>query len=53
MPVTNITTCVFGGPDLKTLYVTTAREAGERLSGSLFVIETSVAGQEERSFHLA
>jgi sugar lactone lactonase YvrE len=51
MPVSNITTCVFGGPDLKTLYVTTAR-GPERLSGSLFTIETDVKGQEENRVRL-
>jgi sugar lactone lactonase YvrE len=56
MPVTNITTCTFGGRDRKTLYVTTARldaPAGERLAGSLFAITTEVAGQPENQFRLA
>lgn len=55
MPVKNITTCTFGGMDLKTLFVTTARaEAppGDRLAGSLFAIETDVAGQAENRFRL-
>jgi sugar lactone lactonase YvrE len=53
MPVKNITTCTFGGTDLKTLYITTARaEAppGDRLAGSLYTIETDVAGQPENKF---
>jgi sugar lactone lactonase YvrE len=53
MPVNNITTCTFGGADLKTLYVTTARaEAppGDRLAGGLYAIETDVAGQPENQF---
>jgi sugar lactone lactonase YvrE len=53
MPVTNITTCTFGGPDLTTLYITTAANgagAGERLAGSLFAIETDVKGQRENRF---
>jgi sugar lactone lactonase YvrE len=56
MPVKNITTCTFGGKDLKTLYVTTAKaEAppGDRLAGSLFAIETNVAGQPENRFRVA
>jgi sugar lactone lactonase YvrE len=56
MPVENITTCTFGGPDLKTLYITTARNeapASDRLAGSLFAISTSVAGQPENTFRLA
>lgn len=53
MPVQNITTCVFGGPALTTLFVTTARaEAppGDRLAGSLFSIQTEVPGQPENRF---
>jgi sugar lactone lactonase YvrE len=53
MPVKNVTTCTFGGTNLKTLYVTTARvesPASDRLAGSLFAIETSVAGQPENRF---
>jgi sugar lactone lactonase YvrE len=53
MPVQNITTCTFGGPDLKTLYITTARSeapAGDRLAGGLYAIPTQVAGQPENEF---
>jgi sugar lactone lactonase YvrE len=53
MPVKNITTCTFGGPDRKILYVTTARiEAPpeDRLAGGLYAIETGVAGQPENQF---
>lgn len=53
MPVKNITTCTFGGPNRKTLYVTTARieaPAGDRLAGSLYAIATDVAGQPECRF---
>jgi sugar lactone lactonase YvrE len=53
MPVQNITTCTFGGPDLKTLYATTAKieaPSGDRLAGSLFAIPTNVAGQPENQF---
>jgi sugar lactone lactonase YvrE len=55
MPVRNITTCTFGDPDLKTLYVTTARNeapAGDRLAGGLFAIQTEVAGQPENIFRI-
>jgi len=55
MPVKNITTCTFGGPHLKTLYVTTARAeapAGDRLAGSLFAIKCDVAGQPENRFRI-
>jgi sugar lactone lactonase YvrE len=53
MPVQNITTCTFGGPELKTLYVTTAKiesPAGDRLAGGLFALETEVAGLPENRF---
>jgi sugar lactone lactonase YvrE len=53
MPVSNITTCTFGGPDLTTLYVTTAAMGtmpAERLAGGLFAIETDVKGQPENRF---
>jgi sugar lactone lactonase YvrE len=56
MPVRNITTCTFGGPELKTLYVTTAKiEAppGDRLAGGLYAIATNVSGQPENHFRAA
>jgi sugar lactone lactonase YvrE len=55
MPVKNITTCCFGGADLKTLFVTTASAhapLGDRLAGSLFAIRTEVKGQAENRFGL-
>ena len=55
LPVTNVTTCTFGGPELKTVYVTTANAGApesERLAGSLFAIESSVAGLPEHRFAL-
>ncbi|HET7893230.1 MAG TPA: SMP-30/gluconolactonase/LRE family protein [Candidatus Sulfotelmatobacter sp.] len=53
MPVQNITTCTFGGPDLKTLYVTTAKiesPPGDRMAGGLYAIQTDIAGQSENQF---
>jgi len=47
MPVRNITTCAFGGGDLKTLYITTAAmmtSESDRLAGSLFAWEADAAG---------
>jgi sugar lactone lactonase YvrE len=55
MPVRNITTCTFGGADLKTLYVTTAgieASPGDRFSGGLFAIRTRIAGQLENAFRI-
>jgi sugar lactone lactonase YvrE len=55
MPVQNVTTCTFGGPDLQTLFVTSASAlapSGDRLAGSLFSIPTDIKGQPENRFHL-
>ena len=50
IPTLNITTCVFGGPDLRTLFVTSARndaDPGDRLAGSLWAVDTAVPGLPE------
>ena len=55
MPVQNVTTCTFGGTDLKTLFVTSASAlapSGDRLAGSLFSLQTDVKGQPENGFRL-
>jgi sugar lactone lactonase YvrE len=51
VPVEKVTSCAFGGPDLKTLYVTSAREnldaaalAAQPLAGNLFAFEPGVTG---------
>ncbi|WP_295991880.1 SMP-30/gluconolactonase/LRE family protein [Rugamonas sp.] len=51
MPVKQPTSCVFGGPDLKTLYITSAHQgmdAGQRaddpLAGALFSVRLEVGG---------
>lgn len=56
MPVSNITTCEFGGDDLRQLYVTTAAMMTpkfERLAGSLFSIEAPAPGLEPLRAKLA
>lgn len=54
MPVTNVTTCTFGGADLKTLYITTAGAGpAERLAGSLYAMRVAVAGMPENRFGAA
>ncbi len=56
MPVSNITHCAFGGPDLKTLYVTSASigaPVGERLAGGLFAIATDVPGMPTGRFRIS
>jgi sugar lactone lactonase YvrE len=55
MPVQNITTCTFGGPDLRTLYITTASiegRRGDRLAGSLFALDVDVPGLPENVVRL-
>jgi sugar lactone lactonase YvrE len=50
LPTRNITTCTFGGPDLSTLFITSAANdttVGDRLAGSLWMLETDVAGLPE------
>ncbi len=48
VPAHQVTKCAFGGPDLKTLYITTAAHrrplADEPLAGCLFKMQTDVAG---------
>jgi sugar lactone lactonase YvrE len=51
VPAPNVTSCAFGGKDMKTLLITTARADMDSkqlrqfpLSGSLFYIDTDVAG---------
>lgn len=39
MPVSNITSCCIGGPDKNYLYITTAKEDSEALSGGLFKVK--------------
>jgi len=51
LPVPNVTSCGFGGPDLSTLYVTTStREATDAQpdAGALFAVETAARGQDPR-----
>jgi sugar lactone lactonase YvrE len=50
-PVSQVSSCAFGGPDLRTLYCTSAREglgesdlAAQPLAGGLFAFEPGVAG---------
>lgn len=57
IPAPNVTSCAFGGPNLTTLYITTARLGLSKeqlaeypLSGSLFVTETNVKGMPANIF---
>jgi sugar lactone lactonase YvrE len=57
LPVSRATSCIFGGDDYETLYITTAREtlraeelAEEPLAGSLLAIRPGVRGIPETPF---
>jgi sugar lactone lactonase YvrE len=55
MPVSNITNCAFGGPDSRTLYVTSASlmaPGGERFAGALFAIALDVQGMATWPFRV-
>jgi sugar lactone lactonase YvrE len=49
LPAANVTCCTFGGPDLRTLYITTAGGPGES-AGALFAGQAMVAGQPTSPF---
>ncbi len=56
MPTSNVTTCTFGGKDLRTLYVTSASMVsppGERLAGSLFALHVETPGLPENKVKVA
>jgi len=56
MPVSNVTHCAFGGPNLSTLYVTSASigaPPSEKTAGDLFAIETSVRGMPIGRFRIS
>lgn len=60
LPVPNVTSCAFGGKDMKTLLITTARADLNNeqlrqfpLSGSLFYINSDVEGAEINNFMLS
>jgi len=57
LPVSRPTSCAFGGPDLRTLYVTTGRQgmtpeelASQPLAGALFAVDVDVQGRPEGLF---
>ncbi len=46
VPARNTSSCCFGGPGLRTLYITTAQEPGVNdMGGALFCCDAGVAGQ--------
>ena len=59
VPVSQVTCPAFGGPDLKTLFITTANKnmsadqlAAEKIAGGLFAIDVDVAGLAETPIQL-
>ncbi len=55
MPVRNITNCVFGGKDMRTLFVTTAALGNgieDPRAGGVFALDVGVAGLAENLFRL-
>ena len=55
--MSRVTACTFGGPDLKTLFVTSAyfrlskeRLVAEPLAGALFSVEVEIPGVSESRF---
>lgn len=55
LPTSNVTACGFGGPDLRTLYITpalhrlTAKELNDQpFAGSVFAVDLNVPGRPER-----
>ena len=55
MPVENITNCIFGGKDMKTLFVTTASNEGKNKNewdGNLFSINLNYQGIEDNKSKL-
>ena len=54
MPVENITNCVFGGQDMKTLFITTASSENKNaIDGSLFSVDLNYQGIEDNKSKLA
>jgi len=57
VPASRVTSCAFGGADLRTLYITTARQKlapeelrAQPLAGSLFAVRLDISGLPEPRF---
>lgn len=54
LPVTNVTACTFGGPELEELFITTSREnlpqGTQPAAGAVFVCTPGVRGRPARTF---
>lgn len=49
LPVPNVTSCIFGGPEFADLYITSAAQSAKEnpLAGALFRIRPEIGGQDE------
>jgi sugar lactone lactonase YvrE len=54
LPVSKVTACTFGGPELRTLFITTSRQglgpADEPDAGAVFRYDASVGGAPQHAF---
>jgi sugar lactone lactonase YvrE len=54
LPVSNVTACAFGGPDLRTLFITTSRQGldtdDQPDAGAVFRYDASVRGAPQHAF---
>ena len=54
LPVSRTSACTFGGPDGRTLFVTTSRlglaDGAEPLAGAVFAVETGVVGAVQHAY---
>jgi sugar lactone lactonase YvrE len=54
LPVSNVTACTFGGPDLRTLFITTSRQGldpdDQPEAGAVFRYDTGVRGAPQHEF---
>jgi sugar lactone lactonase YvrE len=54
LPVSNVTACAFGGPDLRTLFITTSRQGldpeDQPDAGAVFRYEAGVRGAPQHAF---
>jgi sugar lactone lactonase YvrE len=54
LPVSNVTACAFGGPDLRILFITTSRQgldpADQPDAGAVFRYETGIRGAAQHAF---
>jgi sugar lactone lactonase YvrE len=54
LPVSNVTACAFGGPDLRTLFITTSRQGLEEddqpEAGAVFRYQSDVPGAPQHAY---